>query len=76
MWKSDDTQHIHVDPSVPETEVLRRATEVACSANPQEDVCIDLIASSDIACACQAPSHWKTYRVIIHAPLNDEQKFI
>lgn len=68
MWTIDATQHIHVEPSVPEREVLERASAVATLSAEQHSVFVDLIAVEQATCACGQPSHWKTYQVILYAP--------
>ena len=72
MWTVDATQHIHVEPSVPEREVLERATAVASLSASGQVLCVDLIAVEGLACACGQPSHWKTYQVILYAPASTE----
>ncbi|MFA6429002.1 MAG: hypothetical protein WCV84_00705 [Patescibacteria group bacterium] len=68
MWKADATQHIHVDPSISEREVLERATETAHQSAGKTAVCLDVQEAHDVTCSCGAPPSWKTYRVIIHVP--------
>ena len=73
MWTTDATQHIHVEASIPESEVLARATEVAQSSNKGQTLLIDLIEAKDFSCRCMAPADWKTYLVIIHVLVEDGQ---
>lgn len=69
MWTVDATQHIHVEPTVPEREVLERATAVAGLSAGGQALCVDLLQIEDFACSCGQPSHWKTYQVILYAPV-------
>ncbi len=67
MWTIDATQHIHVEPTVPEREVLERATSVARASAGEGGVFLDLLAAPELACACGQPAPWKTYQVILYA---------
>ncbi len=68
MWTIDATQHIHVEPTVPEREVLERATSVARQSAGEGGVFLDLLAAPELTCACGQPAPWKTYQVILYAP--------
>lgn len=72
MWTIDVSQHIHVEPTVPEREVLERATSVAQLSSGSQPVFLDILATTDVTCECHQPSDWKTYRVILYAM--EEQK--
>lgn len=61
------TQHIHVEPTVPEREVLERATSVAQLSSGDQPVFLDILATTEVTCACGQPSNWKTYLVILYA---------
>ena len=67
MWTIDGTQHIHVEPTVPEREVLERATSVATLSAKGSSIFLDLLPNPEIACACGQPAHWKTYQIILYA---------
>ena len=67
MWTIDATQHIHVEPTVPEREVLDRATSVARLSSGEQPVFLDIIARTDVVCECHQPADWKTYQVILYA---------
>ncbi|MBP7006192.1 hypothetical protein KBB27_03660 [Patescibacteria group bacterium] len=67
MWTIDATQHIHVEPSVSEREVLERAASVARLSAQGSPVFLDLLATETVACACGQPDPWKTYQVILYA---------
>lgn len=68
MWTVDATQHIHVEPSVSERDVLERATSVARLSAERRSVFVDLFPLEALACGCGQPAHWKTYQVILYAP--------
>lgn len=68
MWTVDASQHIHVEPSVREQEVLERATSVARLSADGRAVFVDLFALDQIPCGCGQPASWKTYQVILYAP--------
>lgn len=68
MWTVDASQHIHVEPSVGEREVLERATSVARLSAEKRSIFVDLFLSDSIVCGCAQPTNWKTYQVILYAP--------
>lgn len=68
MWTVDASQHIHVEPSVGEREVLERATSVARLSAEKRFIFVDLFLSEAIVCGCGQPASWKTYQVILYAP--------
>lgn len=66
MWRVDQGQHIHVDASIPERDVLARATNVAQSASPEAVIRVDLAPMEAVDCTCGQPADWKTYRVLLY----------
>ncbi len=73
MWTIDATQHIHVEPTVPEREVLERATSVARLSANEAGIFLDLLAAPDLSCGCGQPGAWKTYQVILYAPASQKR---
>lgn len=68
MWTVDATQHIHVEPSIGEKEVLERATSVARLSVDRRSIFVDVFLLSSPMCSCGQPAHWKTYQVILYVP--------
>lgn len=67
MWTIDATQHIHVEPTVSEREVLERAASVARLSAQGSPVFLDLLPTEGVSCGCGQPAPWKTYQVILYA---------
>lgn len=67
MWTIDISQHIHVESTITEREVLDRATSVAQLSSGDQPIFLDIIASPQLTCTCNQPADWKTYQVILYA---------
>ncbi|MBP9747791.1 hypothetical protein KBD13_02570 [Patescibacteria group bacterium] len=74
MWTIDATQHIHVEPTVSEREVLERATAVAQLSAQGDAVFLDILGVPAWGCGCGQPEHWKTFQVILYAPSTSSSK--
>jgi hypothetical protein len=66
MWRIDHTQHIHVDANIREAEVLLKATAVAQQSTNGAPLVLDLWPLEAKTCACEVPSGWKTYQVLLY----------